>query len=77
MCNNLLGLKTLNTLTMFTSYLRHYMGSSKLLEYERLRVFLLAKSFKIRRVDSKLFTKLIDESSLFAKYMLIYNLWFY
>ena len=61
--NNLPGLRTVDILIMFIGCTRRSAGSSKRqgLGYERLRDFLLNKGFKIGRVDTTLFTRIINE----------------
>jgi hypothetical protein len=39
--------------------------------YERLRDFLLSKGFKIEKVDTTLFAKKLEMTSLFVKFMLM------
>jgi hypothetical protein len=63
MLNNPLVLRTPKDLTTCSSFLKLYMGLSKLhaLGMKRLRDFLLSKDFKIGKVDTTLFTKRIGK----------------
>jgi hypothetical protein len=73
MLSNLPALKTVSTLTMYISSLRHFMGSSKPQEHgmNALEIFLSLMGSKSERPILFYSLKLLKMTCLYAKFMLM------